>query len=138
MFRGFDVFRSSDFSFANTNDSQISVSGSWRFRFARQKDADFAFAHFDFKDFQIHFCRAVRDFAGADIETRVMPRALHIETLEFSFGQRPEAMGAEFLKSEKLIIDLGDGHDLPADLHAQGLALAKLLRGHDRSEDAIC
>src|SRR2546421_8884777 len=107
MYPDYGACPSSDFSFANTSDSQISVSGSCRFRFTRQKDADFAFAHFDFEDFQIHFGRATGDFAGADIETRVMPGALHVKSLEFSFGQRPEAMGAEFLKSEKLIIDLG-------------------------------
>src|SRR6266513_2273394 len=138
MCRGFDVSRSWDFSSANTNGNQISVSGSCRFDLTRQKDADFAFAHFDFKDFQIHFCRTVGDFARAHVETRVMPRALNVESFEFSFGQRPEPMGAEFLKGEKLILDLGDGHDLTADLHAQGPALAKLLRGHDWNEDAIC
>src|SRR6266404_9805002 len=118
MCRGSGVFLSSDFSFANTNGNRISVSGSCRFRLARQEDADFAFVHFHLKDFQVHFCRAVGDFSGADVETGVVPRALDVESVEAAFGKQTEAGGAEFLKGKKLIVDLDDGHDLSAYFYA--------------------
>src|SRR5438477_644708 len=82
--------------------NRISVSGSCRFRLPRQEDADFAFAHFHFKDFQVHFCRAVGDFSGTHVETGVVPRASDVESVEAAFGKRTEAVGAEFLKGEKL------------------------------------
>src|SRR5438445_5693467 len=118
MCRGSGVFLSSDFSFANTNGNRISVSGSCRFRLPRQEDADFAFAHFHFKDFQVHFCRAMGDFSGAHVETGVVPRASDVESVEAAFGKRTEAVGAEFLKGEKLIVNLDDGYDLSADCYA--------------------
>ena len=87
------------------------------FGFARQADTDLALAHFYVECFQIHFGRTVRDFSGAHVETRAVPRALHTESVKTAFRQWAKAMRAKLLKSIKAIVDFSDRHELSVDLH---------------------
>src|SRR5438132_14428477 len=88
--------------------------------------ADFAVAHFYFERFQIHFGGTIGHFSSANVETRVMPRALHVKSVEAAFGKRAEAMSAKFLKAVKLVIDPGDCHHLLVYLDPQCFAIAQL------------
>src|SRR5437667_12557503 len=92
-----------------------------------QEDTDFAVAGFYLEDLQIYFGRAVGHFSSANVETRVMPRALHVESVKAAFGKGPKPMGAKFLKAVKLIVDPGDCHHLPVDFDAQCIAYVQLL-----------
>src|SRR5438552_6975169 len=91
-----------------------------------QEDTDFAGAGFYLEDLQIHFGRAVGHFSSANVETRVMPRALHVEAVKDAFGQRAKAMGAKFLKSVKLIVDPGDCHHLLVNFDTQCFVIAQM------------
>jgi hypothetical protein len=92
----------------------------------RYSHADFTVAHFYFERFQIHFGRTVGDFSGSNVETRVMPRALHVESVEAAFGERSKPMSAKFLKGVKLVINPGDCHHLLVDFNAQCFAIAQM------------
>src|SRR6266480_1566921 len=91
-----------------------------------QENTDFAVARFHLVRLQIYFGRAVGHFSSANVETRVMPRALHVESLEASFGKRAKAMGAKFLKGVKLVVNPGDCHHLLVDFNAQCFTIAQL------------
>src|SRR5438034_11826551 len=104
-----------------------------------QEHADFAVARLHLECLQIYLGRAVRHFSGANIETRVMPRALHVESMEAAFGERTKAMGAKFLKSVKLIVDPADCHHQLVDFDPQRFSIAQLfgLRNGNKAGLAI-
>src|SRR5438067_8910387 len=91
-----------------------------------QEHPDFAVAHFYLERLQIYFGRAVRCLARANVETGVMPRALHIKSVKAAFGKRSKAMSAKFLKAVKLVIDPGDCHHQLVYLDPQCFAIAQL------------
>src|SRR4051812_20844344 len=76
----------------------------------RHAHPDLAVALLDFECPQILLRRAVRDLAGAQVETRAMPRAFHLPVLDAALGERAEAVRAEFLQCAKLAVDAGDEH----------------------------
>src|SRR5207244_3592333 len=102
-----------------------------------QEHADFAVARFYLERLQIYFGRAVSHFSGANIETRVMPRALHVEPMEAALGERSKAMGAKFLKAVKLIINPDDCHYLLVDFNAQRFTIAQLFGVRNRNEGGL-
>src|SRR5436190_17876615 len=91
-----------------------------------QEHADFAIERLHLECLQIYLGRAVRHFSGANIETRVMPRALHVKSVEAAFGERSKPMSAKFLKGVKLVIKPGDCHHLLVDFNAQCFTIAQL------------
>src|SRR6266699_2533946 len=91
-----------------------------------QEHTNFAVAHFYLERLQIDFGRAIGHLSGADVETRVMPRALHVKLVEAAFGERSKPMTAKFLKGVKLVINPGDCHHLLVDFNAQCFTIARL------------
>ena len=77
------------------------------------------------------------DLSSANIETRVMPGALHVEALKIAFGERAEAVRTKLLECIKVFVDLRDRYHLPIDLHAQGFSLEKAFGFRDRNEYKI-
>src|SRR5439155_26827348 len=106
-------------------------------RCARQTHSNLAIAYFDRECFQIHFGRPLGDLSGANVETGVMPWALHVEILERSFGQWAEAVRAKFLKRIKVLVDLRERYHLPVNLDAQGFSLAQAVGFRERNENHI-
>src|SRR5437016_1746013 len=102
-----------------------------------QEHADFAVALFYLERLQIYFGRAVGHFSSANVETRVMPRALYVEPVEAAFGKRAKAMGAKFLKGVKLVVNPGDCHHLLVDLNAQCLTVAQMFGVRNGNEDSL-
>src|SRR5437762_10425919 len=102
-----------------------------------QEDTDFAGAGFYLEDLQIYFGRAVGHFSSANVETRVMPRALHVESLEASFGKRAKTMSAKFLKGVQLMVDPGDCHHLAVDFDAQCFAIAQMFGARNGNKGGL-
>src|SRR6266550_8644184 len=102
-----------------------------------QKHADFAVARFYLERLQIYFGRAVRYLACPNVETRVMPRALHVEPMEAALGERSKAMGAKFLKAVKLIINPDDCHYLLVNFNAQCFTIAQLFGVRNGNEGGL-
>src|SRR5438477_11131794 len=102
-----------------------------------QENTDFAVARFHLVRLQIYFGRAVGHFSSANVETRVMPRALHVKPVEAAFGKRAKAMGAKFLKGVKLVVNPGDCHHLLVDLNAQRLTIAQMLGARNGNKDSL-
>src|SRR5438067_12016070 len=94
-------------------------------RCARQTHSNLAIAYFDRECFQIHFGRPLGDLSGANVETGVMPWALHVEILERSFGQWAEAVCAKFRKGLKALSNFGNVNNWPSILNRQVFWLAK-------------
>src|SRR5947208_186235 len=99
--------------------------------------ADFAVVHFYFERFQIHFGGTLGHFSRTNVETRVMPRALHVKSVEAAFGERAEAVSAKFLKAVKLVINPGDCHHLLVDLNAQCLTVAQMFGVRNRNKGGL-
>src|SRR5438067_13847527 len=93
-----------------------------------QEHADFAVARFYLERLQIYFGRAVRYLACSNVETRVMPRALHVERMEAALGERSKAMAANFLKAVNLIIYPYDCHYLLVTVNAQCATISSVCR----------
>src|SRR5436190_12690019 len=87
---------------------------------------NFAVTFFNLERFQVYFGRAVRYLARTNVETRVMPRTLHVKSVEAAFRERSKAMSAKFLKGVKLVIKPGDCHHLLVDFNAQCFTIAQL------------
>ena len=102
-----------------------------------REDTDFAVAGFYLEDLQIYFGRAVGHFSSANVETRVMLRALHVESVKAAFGKGPKPMGAKFLKAVQLIVDPGDCHRLPLDFDAQCFAIAQMFGVRNGNKDGL-
>src|SRR5205809_5154994 len=98
---------------------------------------NFAVTFFNLERFQVYFGRAVRYLARTNIETRVMPRALHVKSVEAAFGERSKAMSAKFLKSVKLVINPGDGHHLLVDFNAQCFTIAQVFGVRNGNEGGL-
>src|SRR5205814_6278975 len=99
--------------------------------------SNLAIAYFDRECVQIHFIRPLVDLSGANVESGVMPWALHVEMLERSFGQWAEAVCAKFLKRIKALVVLRDRYHLPVNFGAQGFSLAQAVGFRDRDENHI-
>jgi len=82
--------------------------------------------HFYLEYLQIYFSRTVCYLARSDVETRIVPRALHVKSVEAAFGERSEAMSAKFLKGVKLVITPDDCHHLVVNFNAQCFANAQM------------
>src|SRR5438874_12721617 len=106
-------------------------------RCARQTDSNLAIAYFDRECFQIHFGRPLGDLSGANVETGVMPWALHFEILKTTFGEWAITMRTKFLKRIKVLVDLRDRYHLPVNLDAQGFSLAQAVDFRDWNENHI-
>src|SRR6266567_6220237 len=105
--------------------------------FLRYQYTNFAVACFNLKCFQIHFGRTIGHFSSANVETGVMPRALHVESVEAAFGERTKAMGAKFLKSVKLIADPRDCHHQLVDFDARCFAIAQMFGARNGNKDGL-
>src|SRR5947207_15505956 len=64
-------------------------------------------------------------FTGAQIETRVVPRASHDAIDHYTLGQRPAVMGASRADGKKLVAPPGDQNRL-----AKGVAQQHFANGH--------
>src|SRR5437588_12593548 len=102
-----------------------------------QENTDFAVARFHLERLQIYFGRTLGHFSSANVETRVMPRALHVESMEAAFGERSKTMGAKFLKGVKLIVDPGDRHHLLVDFNAQCFTIAQMFGLRNRNKGGL-
>src|SRR5437773_11429776 len=106
-------------------------------RCARQTDSNLAIAYFDRECFQTHFGRPLGDLSGANVETGVMPGALHVEILERSLGQWAEAVCAKFLKRINALVDLRDRYDVLVNLDEQVFSLSQVVSLRDWNENYV-
>ena len=77
------------------------------------------------------------DLSSANIETRVMPGALHVEALKIAFGERAEAVRTKLLECIKVFVDLRDRYHLAVNFGTQRFSLAQAIGFRDRHEGKI-
>jgi hypothetical protein len=66
-----------------------------------------------------------------------VPWALHTEAIKIAFGERAEAVGAKFLKSVKITLDLRDCYHFAINFNTQRFLFAEAFRLRNRSKNDL-